>query len=192
MRRFIDIINEATAFHGSARDFDAFDGEFVGTGDGALTFGWGIYLASSKQIARMFVKRGTGKMFEVDMPSEDELLDWNKPLAEQSSHVKQALDRINYVELRQKAHDEEVVSGYGDDAGLDTGEEIYGLVCSVQPGPDFGAKDYTRSYMDYKKRCSMLFLKAGIAGIKYRDVIQGRSHNYVIFDPSRVQIKKKL
>lgn len=188
---FLHDLFEATAFHGSARDFDTFDGSFVGSGDGALTFGWGIYITQSKRVARKFIKRGEGKLFVVEMPPEDELLDWNVPLAQQSPHVKQALERMGYLDLRQQAHDEEVVSGYGDNPNADSGDDIYGLVCSLQPGPDYGSSDYQASYIDYKKRGSMVFLKAGIAGIKYLDVVEGRGDfNYVIFDPSRLHIKK--
>jgi hypothetical protein len=184
-------INEATAYHGSAADFETFDGDFVGTGDGAMTFGWGIYLTQSKRIARMFVKRGVGKMFEVEMPDPDEMLDWDKPFSEQSSHVQQALLKMKYPELREKAKEEEVVSGYDDDFHHDTGEEMYGLICSMQ---DFSiaGDNYTQRYTAHKRRCSGLFLKAGIAGIKYLDVIKYRGdYNYVIFDPSRIRVKKK-
>ena len=56
-------------YHGSVRDFEHFSPEFVGTGDGALTFGWGIYLTDNIKVARMFRKRGSGKLFHVEKPA---------------------------------------------------------------------------------------------------------------------------
>ena len=43
----------AAAYHGSPREerFDRFDTDFMGTGEGAQAFGWGLYFATSKGVA---------------------------------------------------------------------------------------------------------------------------------------------
>lgn len=182
---------EATAFHGSTRDFDTFDGAFVGTGDGALTFGWGIYLTKNPAIARLFVKRGTGKLFEVEMPGEEELLDWDKSFAEQSALVKSALIKMDYPKLRQSNIDNGFADFGANDHGYehDKGEDIYGILCEHVEGPV--AYDKV-NFQAYKQRVSLLLLRGGIQGIRYLDVINYRGdQNYVIFDPSRLRIIKK-
>ena len=43
--------------------------QYTVSGDGALTFGWGIYLTDNIKVARMFRKRGSGKLFHVEKPA---------------------------------------------------------------------------------------------------------------------------
>ena len=42
------------AWHGSAKDFDKFSDEFIGTGEGAQAFGFGHYAADQKGIAKYY------------------------------------------------------------------------------------------------------------------------------------------
>lgn len=46
-----------SAYHGSGASFDKFDTDFMGTGEGAQAFGWGIYLSKSKTIAKDYAER---------------------------------------------------------------------------------------------------------------------------------------
>jgi hypothetical protein len=187
----MDLLNlfEGTAYHGSNHHFQEFSADHVGTGKGYQTFGWGIYLAAEKRIAQRYRKRGTGLVYVVDMPSEDELMIWEKPVPQQSSIVQQALHKLDYPALRQKAVDDELMTDYGT-ADTDTGEDVYGTLASVlmSPGPN------PENYAEDRKRTSITLLKAGIAGIKYYDVESGRAKfdNYVIFDPRRITVKKTL
>jgi hypothetical protein len=191
-----DLINNSTIvwtnrlneehYHGSVADFEEFDGAMVGTGDGALTFGWGIYVTNNIKLARSYRKRGTGKLFNVKIPAEDKLLDWNKTLSEQSPYVKSALHKMGYSKLRQYAEEKELIGHYGDD---ETGEDIYGMIASIVP---FRIANMTReSFVQYRKRASIWLLHYGIEGIRYQDVTQYGGNNFVIFDPTRIQILKK-
>lgn len=187
MRDFINII-EATGYHGSRRDFDNFDGEFVGTGDGNLRHGWGIYLASSEKVAKQYARRGDGKVFEVDMPEPAEFLVWEKIFTAQSPLVQTALMKMNYPTWRKKAEAEGSADIVGDDFRNDTGEAIYDLISSL----DMVDWKSPTAIVDFKKRTSFRLAQAGIAGIEYVDPIDARAgYNYVIFDPSRIQIKRK-
>jgi len=134
------------AYHGSPHDFERFDSSKIGTGQGAQTFGHGIYAAENETVAKAYKDAGPasraqydeinnrmselarvmgsdaipgkgrvfksdvgrkaaeeydalmqkrenlGHMYEVDIAAEPEqFLDWDKPLAEQSPQVQQAL-----------------------------------------------------------------------------------------------------
>jgi N12 class adenine-specific DNA methylase len=45
---------ELRAYHGSRADFDRFSTEFMGTGEGAQAFGWGMYFAGRKELAKWY------------------------------------------------------------------------------------------------------------------------------------------
>ena len=45
------------AFHGSGANFDEFSTDFIGTGEGAQAFGWGIYLTQSHGIAKSYAEK---------------------------------------------------------------------------------------------------------------------------------------
>ena len=48
---------EQAAFHGSPHQFDRFDVEHVGRGEGSQSFGWGLYFASQKEVAEGYRNR---------------------------------------------------------------------------------------------------------------------------------------
>jgi len=91
----------ARAYHGSGKDFDEFSLDFVGSGEGAQAFGWGLYFSSSRGIAEHYRKalsRGgqgslrpenSGQVFKVGIPDDSELANWDAPMAEQPEAVRQ-------------------------------------------------------------------------------------------------------
>ena len=52
------------AFAGSGADFDEFKLEFIGTGEGAQAFGYGLYFSDSEDIAKFYKNQLTGSSFE--------------------------------------------------------------------------------------------------------------------------------
>ena len=46
----------AAAWHGSPYDHDKFSTKHIGTGEGALAYGWGLYFAGSKDVAEYYKK----------------------------------------------------------------------------------------------------------------------------------------
>ena len=62
------------AYHGSGAFFDRFDVEFIGTGEGAQAFGWGIYVTEKKSVGKGYAEKVGGvKRVERDraMPKID-------------------------------------------------------------------------------------------------------------------------
>ncbi|HNX38716.1 MAG TPA: hypothetical protein PKI15_10200, partial [Candidatus Cloacimonadota bacterium] len=48
-------------YHGSGAFFDRFDVKYIGTGEGAQAFGWGIYVSERKGVAEDYAERVGGK-----------------------------------------------------------------------------------------------------------------------------------
>ena len=49
-------INEKQVFHGGSSNFDKFDTKFMGTGEGAQVYGWGIYLTDSESLGEFYIR----------------------------------------------------------------------------------------------------------------------------------------
>lgn len=117
-----------------------------------------------------------GNLYKVHLkPEADELLDWDKPLSEQSERVREALRDTGLVEkLRNRKFPETPETN-------PRGLQIYNE--AQYPVEGEGAKP---------RQASKLLHSAGIKGIKYLDGNsrnQGEgSHNYVIFDDSDIEI----
>lgn len=114
----------------------------------------------------------SGNLYRVDLkPKEEEYLLWDKPLDEQSLHVKEALQK----ELDMYRKSEGAKGAYVNNS---SGEKLY--------------KEFIYTYGSDKKASERLN-ELGIKGIKYedgnsrsRDV--NKNHNYVIFKNEDVEI----
>lgn len=51
-----NIENELNVHHGSMSNFDKFDSSFMGTGEGAQIYGWGIYLTQNQDVAEFYIR----------------------------------------------------------------------------------------------------------------------------------------
>ncbi len=123
------------------------------------------------------VAKKTGSLYQTELaPREDELLNWEKPLSEQSQHVQKALEPALLGPGRQV------------DVGPDTtGEALYKLLQLPLHQTGKGHLD-AQAVSDYLH-------SLGIRGIKYLDNAsrsQGEgARNYVIFDDKDVTITHK-
>ncbi|RLC97869.1 MAG: hypothetical protein DRI46_12265, partial [Chloroflexi bacterium] len=85
------------AYHGTPHEVNRFSMGKVGTGEGAGAQGYGLYFADDQDVAQHYrnklKKEGTeGNLYEVDLkPEENQYLDWDKPLTQQSDYVKNAI-----------------------------------------------------------------------------------------------------
>jgi len=116
--------------------------------------------------------RNTGNTYAVELDVEpDELLDWDKPLSEQSEKVKTALDA---VADKHWQFSNALVSVRGS-KGL-SGDKLYRSLVSITDVQSASAE----------------LRAAGISGIRYKDQGsregEGGTSNYVIFDESKIKI----
>lgn len=181
------------AYHGSPHDFEAFSLEKIGTGEGAQSYGHGLYFAENPAVAETYaIGRQTGKTvslgtfagqeitgFDVKPPTKykvrihadkEQFLDWDKPLSEQTSQVQEALKKL----------------GIGPDIvtpGMEKpGSSIYQTL--VQKGQsEEGLPVFSRGNME--ANASRLLKEAGIPGIKYLD--QGSRINDLAQERIRTQ-----
>ncbi len=127
------------------------------------------------------VKAGaSGKLYKVELaPKDDEWLDWDKPLSEQSEKVRAALAEMSTTP-----------DGSARFANGMSGEGIYGSIVAAQL-KDGSKADHEGS----QEAASRALHAAGIRGIRYLDgSSRGKGdgdHNYVVFDDADVEIVEK-
>lgn len=125
-----------------------------------------IATVRDEAIARLQPK---GQLYEVDIPEDDTLLLWDKPLSEQPEKVREALKQVG-VSFPEYA--------------LDT----------KRASSDFYL--YIGDKLNSDKAASETLLAAGVRGIKYLDGTSRRagagSYNYVVFSGDDVAIKNQF
>ncbi|NCN42672.1 hypothetical protein GW916_15655, partial [bacterium] len=256
------------AYHGTPHNFDKFTLDHIGKGEGAQAYGWGLYFAGNKEVAKYYresltevpykytlygkdiekwyEKAGTndtewaevlerilgnhehvselkefftkengysdklikrvnklkdsdikafdengkeiskGYMYEVDIPEDDVLLDWDKLLSEQSEYVKKAIAPLLTKEGAIKTE-----PGYYDLAE-GTGKNLYSVLSRLLLPSD------VRFDYEYNstKEASQYLNNLGIKGIKYKtgqiSGTKGGGYNYVIFDDKSIDILNKF
>ncbi len=129
-----------------------------------------------------------GRMYEVQLHADpDEFLHWDKPLSEQPASVYQALEPIVSTMKRTRGHatDPSGAEIYNDLARNLGGQRQQQSVAGTYPVP------FTND-----AAASAALSQAGIPGIRYLD--QGsrgptgkQTHNFVMFDPSLIEIARK-
>lgn len=148
------------------------------------------YAAAGRVFERLLadgIKKASGRLYQVDIPEDNEYLLWDAPLNEQPEKVRAALSEAGIAvddnEIRD--FDNALVAALVGDGSTDlpkqpqnpSGEDIYRQLSRAQGGD---------------ARASKALLTSGIAGIKFLDgasrAAGDGTYNYVVFDDSRVQI----
>lgn len=135
-----------------------------------------------------------GRLYKVDIPHDDELMVWDKPLSEQPAKVREAIERM------ANNHPPEVSEAHWRNAIHDAT-----YLERMEPNQNFGEalhmkfadlawrlEQETGEPVNIKAQASKWIKDAGIPGHRFldgnsRDGGEG-SYNYVIYDDSRVNI----
>ena len=223
-------ILDQPAYHGThAKGIEKFQLNKIGTGEGNQAFGWGMYFASSKDIAeyyrraisgidripgskeaesalekaggdraeaiRTLKRKGDGKAveflrrdvnrgqtYQVEVPEDSDLLDYDKPLSEQPDKVRGALAGEGFSETMTGVQIYESIRDR-----MQTGVEDNGWTSIVS---------VVNESSESAKLASEYLLSKGITGLRFLDGgsrgQQSGSHNYVIWDESAAQITRTL
>lgn len=139
--------------------------------------------ASDDELRLAIHAANPGRMYEVNINADpDTLLDWDKPLGQQSPQVREALAR-DWL-----AHPE--------DHARQTGRQIYDATAMGQRDVAIGrGRNQDTTLPAVQAAASRALRESGIPGIKYLD--QGSrsagegTRNYVIFDDSIIDILRK-
>jgi hypothetical protein len=156
-----------------------------------------------------FVPKGKpGALYKLRARGIDkaDIMDWDKPLKEQSNKVKQILiDKFGFPKDFNQPYTNDPNIGWhaaGPVKDL-TGEEIHNLIAELHgpPEPDWRGVPpgrYVRMKMKFdnvtrKRAAAQLLNQAGIRGVRYPadNEFTRFSHNYVIFDPDVLQVVAK-
>jgi hypothetical protein len=139
-----------------------------------------------------YVQTPAGKLYTVDIPDDDTMLHWDKPLSEQPDAVRVALkDVFDALTNREPDHRKaSALSREWDNYDMEkTGQDIYDDLSAREAQANGGRIGDGNG----AKRASELLLSQGIHGIKY---LNGQSraagkgdYNYVVFDDSKISIK---
>ena len=125
-----------------------------------------------------------GALYEVEIPEESEMLDWDKPLREQSTYL---LEKIKNFDERLSEKGLEIV-----------GSQLYQMLIERLEKSNngvfyLGGFNFSRRNQNSPKDVSLALNSLGIKGIKYKagQLSTGTSDgtNYVIFDDASIVIR---
>lgn len=169
-----------SAWHGSPHDFVEFLLSAIGTGEGAQAHGWGLYLAEKREAASGY----GGKLYHVEIPDNDVLIDEQKTYDEQPAKVRKSLEKLvhgltleqleNWNDVRRLGKSK-VIAEIMDTLSESDGMNIYGTISDL---------------VDGQQEASELLNQYGIKGITYHDEQSGRG--FVVFDDKAIQIIEKF
>lgn len=183
---------EIEAYHGSPHTFDAFKTEAIGTGEGAQSYGHGLYFAKNPEVAKSYaVGRQDGTTRTVNVPdnpfsgteimhvvpptmykvsisaNREHFLDWDKPLSEQPAGktVLETMDKTFKEQLEDMLaeHDQPEL------AELKGGEFLQLLERWASEAEIPGIKTINPDNPHFRAEASKFIENLGIPGIKYLD-----------------------
>ena len=152
-------------------------------GDVDQAIAWARDFGQNAQAAKLERLRGRvqrgepGQLYAAEIPEDDDLLDWDKPLDEQPAKVRRAL-----LELAGGLPADGRAAFRQAMARRATGQDVYAFLARRAAGADASAEGVQKG----QRAASELLLAHGIPGLRYldgdsRNAGEG-SHNYVIWD----------
>lgn len=165
------------AWHGSPHSFKEFSRKNTAhSGEGGAAYGSGIYISNTREVGEHYrdMKKG-GHLYKVHVKSDPaRMMHWNKPVSQQSSHVKKALKAVSDF-------------NWHDHPDPPAKHIFHHLRKSVASG---GA-----SRSESSEYASNVLHKSGVHGITYEGDIEGKAKsrptNHVIFNPKHIQVSNK-
>lgn len=189
--------------HGTKHDFDKFQLEKIGTGEGAQAFGYGLYFTDGSKIAEGYAKKlsedNTGLVYSVKIKNGKlaNWAEWRRPLDE--SIESSFYDKLTKEEKTQyqdyvdnqfnSGKDKNYTGSFGD---LELSKEGFLEYPTFEKPSASG-----NLYQDLKsafgqEKATEIFKRAGIDGIKYESQGgYGNENNYVVFNPESIEVIKK-
>ena len=197
----------ATVWHGSPRKFDKFDSSKIGTGEGAQSYGNGMYVAEQKAVGQEYAKRlssdGAGYLYKIDLPDDviAKMLDWDKPLSQQPQAIQDAVKPLLTDAFDVRGYK----GGWGSlepdadavrDVFTKTGHSLGTFSAQDAAALNFPGSAIVKALgnMDTESAATaQLLRKQGLTGIRYLDggsrgTGQGSS-NFVVFPGNENRLK---
>lgn len=180
------------AFHGSPHDFDRFDTSKIGTGEGAQSYGRGLYFAENEDVARSYRDKLAGERSTANNPIKSAI---GKELLDSAGgdpvKARKLLDREFSVDLDPSVARNPVYQQAAQ--FLDNSNSGHMYEVNIDARPDQFVEWDENELADPE---SIERLKReGAVGIRYQDAgsrgREGGTSNYVVFDDSIIQIVRK-
>lgn len=182
----------APLFHGSAKKFERFADEFIGSGEGAQGYGYGHYLSESKRLANSYrnpkldlnMGPNAGALYETRVNADvPDFINMDAPLVAQPQAIQELARSMDLSALpegrRARVVMERFRAGMEQPEYLATGQHLHNAFTNY--GADTEAN----------KRLSKIVADQGFAGFRYgqpKDALGGGGRNFVVFDPSIIDI----
>lgn len=172
------------AWHGSPYTFDRFSTNNIGSGTGRSTYGWGLYFTKDKKIAEFYRDSlgGDSRLYEVDVPEDDVLLNSDATFAQQPKKIRDAINRL---------YDEE----YGENPPPDwwDGRQVYQDIILREEGytdpddiPGAYEMDMDNGELAGNARLASEKLNSiGVKGVKF--IGDNEDTSFVVFDDKAIQ-----
>jgi hypothetical protein len=91
---------QVDGFHGSPYDFAKFSSDYIGTGEGAQAFGWGLYFSQSKGIAKDYARRLSETLISINSVPINNLAAIRKGVIESSKEIRDIFSKVDsFTEL---------------------------------------------------------------------------------------------
>jgi hypothetical protein len=159
-------------YHGSANDFNKFDFNKIGSGDGLSKYGYGLYFTDNPETAMYYAKelalgKPTSIMYEVKLVGLDYFMPWDDQIDHSIySQVYNSLIKLN------KGNDAEQMKQEVEEYDMWTGRNLYEWLSHVVGSP---------------KNASSFLYKNHVNGIVVDDTVRG-GKIYVAFSDQIVKI----
>jgi hypothetical protein len=173
-------VSDSTIFyHGSPYNFNKFDMNKVGSGDGLSKYGYGLYFANNKELAEYYATelsigslKETGMIiYEVRLRELDDFVEWEAPTPDNVyQNVIKKLDSKGKHKDAQEIRDD--LESYGDAWSI---KSLYGFLKVV-----LGSDKLTTDFL----------YDCGLSGTIAED-IHGRGKIYVAYSDSIINIIHK-
>lgn len=147
-------------------------------------------LDAAKSINKKDIKATQGALYKVDIADETihKMLDWDKPLLNQTPQVQKALESLGIKSDKQKLNE-------FDDALLNALTGNPNVSLPKEPINPVGSSIYQNILTGSPQSKSARLQELGISGIRYLDAgsrnVKGGTSNYVVFDPDTIKILER-
>jgi len=205
------------AWHGSGKEFEAFDSQYIGSGEGAQAYGYGHYVAENQEVAKQYKsKLGTqkvppeaqnilgpkvegGALYKTRIKREpEEFLDWDQDLVDQPAGRKILAEMDpefkDILEDYLDTHDQPVLEDL-------TGAQLHKLLERFATEGDIPGVTRNNENPHFRREASEYIKNFGVPGIRFLDQASRKAfkdpnsmdlreptRNYVVFNEADLEI----
>ena len=194
LEEFRDKNKDLILEHGTPHDFEKFDLDKIGTGEGNQAFGYGLYFTEDSKIAKSYASKlsddKTGVVYKVKIKDgrQKEWLEWREAIDESQTERLQEV-----VRSKKSDYDEYLNNTSEDNSHTGAAEVLFNPDLSMDERPLQAGAVYADLRDAFgQQEATRIMKEAGFEGVKYRTKKgRGDNFNYVIFDSNSIVVESK-